>query len=437
MKHTFSGGFHIHDHKSLTNSKPTILAPDCDEHIFPLRQHIGAELSPLVAVGDHVNVGQKIADSDAFLSVPVHSSISGTVTAIKPHIHPNGSLVSSIFIENDKLYTLDESVKGVDIDKMSHDELISFVREKGLVGMGGAGFPTFVKLNPNKKIDYVIVNGAECEPYITADHKRMIEYTDTLIDGLKIAMKILSLEKGYFGIEANKPDAIKKISDAVSSIPEIEVKVLKTKYPQGGEKQLIKAITGRKVPSGKLPADVGVVVLNVYTVFSLAKAFREGLPPIKRIITVTGDAVANPQNIKVRLGVPYSFLFDLAGGFSEDPEKVISGGPMMGAAQYSLNSPVIKTTSALLALKKAPEIYSAATPCIRCGKCVEHCPMHLMPLNIAKFAVSENYDLAEKYHATDCMDCGLCSYICPSNRNPVEYIRRAKQAILAKKKGGK
>lgn len=437
MKHTFKGGFHIYDHKELTNSKAVVKAPDFDEHMFPLRQHIGAELSPLVSIGDSVKVGQKIADSDAFVSAPVHSSVSGTVTAIKPFLHPNGSEVNTIFIENDKLYTVDDSVKPVlNFDDLSKEEMLNIVREKGIVGMGGAGFPTFIKLNPNKKIDYVLVNGAECEPYITSDHRRMLENPEDLIDGLKIAMKILSLDKGYFGIEANKQDAIKSLQDALSDTPEISVKVLKTKYPQGGEKQLIKAITGRSVPSGKLPADVGVVVLNIYTVYCIAKAFREGMPPVSRIVTVTGDCVNEPKNIEVRLGVPYSFLFDLAGGFSKEPEKIISGGPMMGLAQFNLDAPVIKTTSSLIALSKAPEIFDKTMPCIRCGKCVDHCPMNLLPLKISQAAISENFDLAEKLHATDCLDCGLCSYICPSNRNPVEFIRRAKKVIIAKKQQG-
>lgn len=438
MKHTFKGGFHIHDYKELTNSNSTIAAPDFDEHIFPLRQHIGAELMPLVSVGDYVKVGQKIADSDAFVSAPVHSSISGTVTAIKSFLHPNGNKINTIFIQNDKLYTIDESVKPIsDIENLSKEEMLNIVREKGIVGMGGAGFPTFIKLNPQKKIDYVLVNGAECEPYITSDHRIMLENPTELIEGLKIAMKILSLDKGYFGIEANKKDAIKNLQEALADTPQITIKVLKTKYPQGGEKQLIKAITGRSVPSGKLPADVGVVVLNIYTVYCIAKAFREGLPPINRIVTVTGDCVKKPKNINVRLGVPYSFLFDLAGGFSKEPQKIISGGPMMGMAQFSLDAPVIKTTSSLIAFSEVPQVFDKSMPCIRCGKCVDNCPMHLLPLKIAQAALSENYNLAKKLNATDCLDCGLCSYICPSNRNPVEFIRRAKKTITAKNQGGK
>ena len=437
MNYTFSGGFHIHDHKELTNHKPIVKAPDCMEHMYPLRQHIGAELTPLVSVGDSVKVGMKIADSDAFLSVPVHSSVSGTVKAIKEHIHPNGSIINTIFVENDGLYTVDESVVPADIDKMSVEEMLKFVREKGLVGMGGAGFPTYIKLNPGKKIDYVIVNGAECEPYITADHRRMLESPEMLIDGLKIAMKILGLKKGYFGIELNKQDAAKKIEEKISKEDDIKIRMLKTKYPQGAEKQLIKAITKRSVPGGKLPADVGAVVLNIDTVYSIARAFKTGMPPVSKVVTVTGDAVKNPQNIEVRLGVPYSHLFEACGNFSVEPQKIIAGGPMMGTAQFTLDTPVIKTTSALVALKTAPQVFDKEVACIRCGKCVEYCPMKLMPLNLAKFAAQENYDMAEKYYVTDCIDCGLCSYVCPANRNPVEFIRRAKQQVIARKKGGK
>lgn len=437
MKKTFSGGFHICDHKELTNSKATITLPDFEEHIFPLRQHIGAELTPLVSVGDKVCVGQKIADSDAFMSVPVHSSISGTVTAIKPHIHPGGSYVNSVFVKNDMLYTVCDSVKPVcNIDSLSKDEMLKIIREKGLVGMGGAGFPTFIKLNPKKKIDYLIVNGAECEPYITSDHRRMLENPEDLIFGLKVAMKVLDLKHATFGIEANKKDAIRIITSAAEKYPEISVCILKTKYPQGAEKQLIKAIAGRTVPSGGLPADAGAVVLNIDTVFSLSRVFREGMPPVKRIVTVTGDCVKKPQNFEVRLGVPFSFLFEKAGGFTVAPEKIISGGPMMGTAQFDLTAPVIKTTSALIAFSKAPAVYDGISPCIRCGKCVEHCPMHLMPLRIADLVATENYTAAEKYYAANCMECGLCSYICPANRNPSEFVRRAKLEILAKKKGG-
>ncbi len=439
MNYTFNGGLHIHDCKELTNTKSVVKLDGCIEHMFPLKQHIGAVLEPIVNVGDHVNVGQKIADADSFMCVPVHSSVSGTVKAIKPHLHSSGIEINTIFIENDFLYTIDKSIKPVEnIDSLSKDEMLSIVREKGLVGMGGAGFPTFIKLNPGKKVDYVIVNGAECEPYITSDHRRMLENPETIIDGLRIAMKILSLNQGYIGIEANKQDAVKSINKAIGTSNDIKTCVLKTKYPQGAEKQLIKAVTKRSVPSGKLPADAGVVVLNVETVYNLSKAFREGMPPTKKIVTVTGDEVKNPGNFEVYFGVPFSYLFECADGFKTTPEKIICGGPMMGVAQFNLTAPVIKTTSALIALSHAPKIFDNTSPCIRCGKCVDHCPMFLMPLNLARFSASENYTMAEKYNICDCIDCGLCSYVCPANRNPVDFIRKGKQKVIAlKKQGGK
>lgn len=440
MSYTFKGGLHIHDHKELTNKRSIQKLDGCDIHIFPLQQHIGAVTEPLVKVGDRVLVGQKIADSEAFLSVPVHSSVSGEVTAIKPQLHPNGAKINAIFVKNDFQYEQDESVKPIEnIDNMSKEEMLKVVREKGLVGMGGAGFPTFIKLNPSTEVDYVIVNGAECEPYITSDHRRMLENPMEIIDGLGIAMKILGLKKGYIGIEMNKKDAAIVITEKLAGRTDIEVRMLKTKYPQGAEKQLIKAITKRSVPSGKLPADAGVVVLNIDTVYSLSKAFREGIGPVKRIVTVTGDCVKEPGNFEVPLGVPFSYLFEAAGGFSEEPKKIIMGGPMMGASQYSTEVPVIKTTSALLVFSKIQDVYDEAATCIRCGKCVDYCPMHLMPLNLARFSDADNLEMAEKYNITDCMECGLCSYVCPASRNPVQFIRVGKQAVIQKKKnqGGK
>ena len=440
MAYTFHGGLHIEDYKSLTSGRKTERIADCPEHIYPLQQHIGAVLKPVVKVGDHVNVGQKIADSDAFMSVPVHSSVSGTVKLIRHHLHPSGSKLDSVFIENDMQYTLDESVRPVEgFETMSKDALLNIIREKGLVGMGGAGFPTFIKLNPKQKIDYIIVNAAECEPYITADHRRMIENPSEVIKGLRIAMKVLGLSKGYIGIEENKAECAEALSKAINGDNDIIIKMLKTKYPQGAEKQLIRAVAKRSVPSGKLPADVGVVVINTDTAYNLYNAFENGMPVIRRIVTVSGDCVKNPCNFDIPTGVPFSFVFEQAGGFTETPKKVICGGPMMGIAQYNLKPTVIKTTSALLAFSKIDEIYSEQTPCIRCGKCVSRCPMHLMPLNLVRFSLSGNNEMADRYHILDCMECGLCSYICPSRRNLLQNIRIGKQNLIAFKKsqGGK
>lgn len=435
MSYTFRGGLHIKDYKSLTNAKKSVRLPDYHEHIYPLQQHIGAVLTPLVKVGDTVCVGQKIADSDSFLSVPVHSSVSGKVTAIRRRLHPSGNKIDAIFVENDMKYTLHESVKPVEgFAAMSKEQLLDIIREKGLVGMGGAGFPTFIKLNPKQDIKYLIINGAECEPYITSDHRRMLEYPLEIIKGLRIAMKVLGLDKAYIGIEENKPDGAQALKSAIGKDTDIEIKMLKTKYPQGAEKQLIHAITKRTVPSGKLPADVGAVVMNIDTVYDLWNAFENGMPVVRRIVTVSGDCVANPVNFDAPIGVPLSFLFEQAGGFTDEPKKVICGGPMMGVAQYNLKAPAIKTTSSVLAFHNIHDIYSEETPCIRCGKCVERCPMHLMPLNLNRFAISKNYEMAERFHITDCMECGLCSYICPSKRNLLHNIRVAKQEVIAIKK---
>ena len=432
MSYTFKGGLHIEDRKELTNRVHSVSLPDCLEHIFPLRQHIGAPLTPLVKVGDEVKVGQKIADSDSFMSVPVHSSVSGKVTAIRHRLHPSGEKIDAIFVENDMQYTVHEDVRPIDnYMSMSKEDMLGIIRDKGLVGMGGAGFPTFIKLNPKQKIDYLILNGAECEPYITSDNRRMVEYSKEVIQGTRIAMRVLGLKKAYIGIEENKPDCKEALLAALGKDKDIEIKMLKTKYPQGSEKHLIKAITKRSVPSGKLPADVGCVVMNVDTAYDLWNAFEKGMPVVRRIVTVSGDCVKNPCNFEAPTGVPIEFLFEAAGGFTRAPQKVICGGPMMGTAQYNLKPPTVKTTSSVLAIADIDKVFSSETPCIRCGKCVSHCPMRLMPLNLNLYSRNKNYEMAEKYNITDCIECGLCSYICPSKRNLLQHIRVGKQAVIS------
>ena len=333
MAATFKGGYHVDDHKSLTNAKPTQMLDGCDVHIFPLRQHIGAPLTPCVTVGDYVYVGQKLADSDQFVSAPVHSSVSGTVIDIKQHIHDSGTMIASVFVENDRKYEVYKGCVPHDYRNMSKENVLELIRDAGIVGMGGAGFPTHVKLSPKQKVDYVIINGAECEPYITSDHRFMLEQPDDVIYGLRIAMKILGLSEGYIGVELNKPDGISSLKSSKEYGSDIHVLGLKTKYPQGAEKQLIKAVTGRNVPAGKLPADAGAVVINVATSVAIATAFKTGMPAIMKNVTVTGDAIKEPSNFKVRTGIPVSFLIEQAGGFTDQPEKLISGGPMMGLAQ--------------------------------------------------------------------------------------------------------
>lgn len=440
MHKTFKGGLHIPDNKDITNSIPIEQAPEAPIHIFPLQQHIGAPLELLVKEGDYVYKGQMIASSEAFVSAPLHSSVSGTVKKIAPHLHPSGAEVTSVFIENDFKGEICPDIHPIeDIDKLSHDEMLAVVRNAGIVGMGGAGFPTHVKLSPapDKKITHVIVNGAECEPYLTSDHRRMLETPEKVLGGLKIAMKILGLEKGYVGIEANKPDAIAVMSEKAAESGNIEIVTLKTKYPQGAEKQLIYAITKRQVPSGGLPADAGAIVINVDTATAIYNAFTTGMPLIKRIVTMSGDCYNKPCNLAVPTGVSFSHLIECAGGFKDEPAKFIMGGPMMGIAQYSTEVPVIKTTSCLLALSKSVAGYDKNTPCIRCGKCVAHCPMHLSPLYLSKYSAEGDLEKCEKYHILDCMECGVCSYLCPGKQSPLQNIRVAKQKILENRRKNK
>lgn len=432
MAYTFKGGMHIPDFKDLTSNKPIIALAGDKVHIYPLQQHIGAPLDVLVKKGDSVKVGQVLADTDSFVATPIHSSVSGTVCDIKPYLHPSGATVTAVFVENDFKYETDPSIKPKDPEKMTPKEMLDVIRQAGIVGMGGAGFPTHVKLSPppEKKIDYLIINGAECEPYITADHRRMLEMPDSIIDGIKIVMKILSLDTAYIGIETNKPDAINLMKQKAEEAGNIKVCPLKPKYPQGAEKQLIYAVTKRRVPSGKLPADVGVIVLNIDTVSQISRTFKTGLPLIKRIVTVSGDCIKEPGNFEVYTGVTFKYIIEAAGGYIGDVRKLIMGGPMMGIAQFSDEAPVIKTTSSILALSYGEIGYDDYSPCIRCGKCVDHCPMHLMPLYLSKFSLKNDLERAEEYHIMDCIECGLCSYLCPGNMGPLHNIRIAKQKIL-------
>ncbi len=431
---TFKGGIHPNDNKQLTEKLEIIYLNGPEKVIIPLQQHIGAPCEPLVAVGDKVEMGQKIGDSKAFVSSPVHSSVSGEVIAIEPILNPDGNKVMSIIIKNDGKDTRHKSVrpKG-DLNNLKPEEIINIIREAGIVGMGGAGFPTHVKLSPppDKKIKYIIINGAECEPYLTSDHRVMLEEPQDIIYGLKAIMKVFNLNKGYIGIEQNKPDAIKTMKKYAKKEKGIEIVDLETKYPQGSEKQLIKAITGKEVPSGALPIEIGALVNNIDTCTSIARAIKQGMPLIRRIVTVSGSAVINPRNYAVRIGTLFSVLFKESGGFKKEPAKIIMGGPMMGKAQYSIDIPVVKGTSALLALAENEISIEEENPCIRCGKCVEACAMHLLPLYISAYAKKSDWEMAEKYNALDCLECGSCSYVCPSKRHIAQSIKIAKQTINA------
>ena len=426
----FKGGIHPPYQKSLTNDCETIYLDPGQFVYIPLVQHIGAPLNPTVAVGDYVLAGQKIGDSEAFVSSPVHSSISGTVKEIKKYLHPNGSMTDTVVIENDFKYKAIPAVKK-NFRKIPSDKILEIIREAGIVGMGGAGFPAHIKLNPpkDKPIDCVIINGAECEPYLSSDHRAMLEQPEDLIRGLEIIMKTVHCKRGVIAIEDNKADAIKCIRELIGKKP-IEIAVLKTKYPQGSEKHIIKSVLGRVVPSGKLPADVGVVVTNVDTAMSIKRALETGMPIIRRRVTVSGLGIKNPGVYSVRIGTPFEEVIAAAGGLSEDVLKVIMGGPMTGTQVFDTAVPVVKTTSGILALSsKETGVYQEG-PCLKCGKCVSACPMGLLPLNIAIAGRKNDADAALKNNAADCVECGCCSYVCPARRNLLENIRLAKAQAL-------
>ncbi len=432
---TFRGGIHPDDCKENTKNDKIIEITPSKIMVYPVLQHIGAPCKPIVKVGDEVFKGQKIADSDAFVSAPVHSSVSGTVTAIEKRRHPNGSLVESIVIENDNLYRLSPDIyKRDDLDKLTKEEKLKIIREAGIVGLGGAAFPTHIKLNPNKKIDYVIVNGAECEPYLTSDHRVMLETPYNVVEGLKLILGITGAKEGVIAIEENKPDAIEVMKNAVKNEKNISVKVLKTKYPQGSEKHIIYAVCKREVPSGGLPADAGVIVDNIDTCTAVYFALTMRQPVMSRVVTVSGSSIDTPRNFRVAVGTDFKHVIDNAGGFIGDVGKVIMGGPMMGIAQFDLSVPTVKATSSILAFDKSELHEKDVSPCIRCGECVKKCPMRLMPLYLNIYASDMDLDMCEKYNITDCIECGVCSYLCQSNQNPLQKIKRAKAAVIARRK---
>ncbi len=437
MSKTFKGGVHPGHFKSATADKPIKPAQLPARVAILMQQHIGAPCEPLVQVGDEVKVGQKVGDSQGFVSAPVHSSVSGKVIEIKSYLHPIGRMASSVVIESDGEYTLHEDVKpNPDLKDLSVDELKKIIREAGIVGMGGATFPTHVKLSPppDKKIDYVIINGAECEPFLTSDHRVMLERPEDVIYGLKVVMKVLGVEKGYIGVEDNKPDCIEALRKAAEGEP-IEVRALHTKYPQGAEKQLIKVFTNREVPSGGgLPMDVGAVVQNSGTVVAIADAIKKGMPLVERIVTITGPGIKEPANLLVKVGTMISEVVEECGGLNENTRKVILGGPMMGLAQTTLDMPVIKGTSGILILTEEEVKVEEIKPCIRCAKCVEVCPVSILPNMIGSASEKGFLEKAEAFNATDCIECGCCSYICPAKRPLTQWIRMSKGEILAKRR---
>lgn len=434
---SFIGGIHPVYNK-ITRKDKIDVSPLPKRVILPLQQHTGAPCEPLVQTDDKVKVGQKIAGSKAFVSAPIHASISGNVLGIAKAPHPVLGECNSIIIESDGRVLWHESVrKRENVEELSKDELKQIIKEAGIVGLGGAAFPTYVKLSPppEKKIDTVILNGAECEPYLTCDHRVMLEHTDQVIKGFEIIIKILEPKQSYIGIEDNKENAIALFEEKLQDTKlqdKIKLVRLKTIYPQGAEKNLIYSITKRKVPAGGLPMDVGCVVQNVQTAKAIYDAVYECKPLIERVITITG-AVKEPKNLLVKIGTPVKELIEFCGGYEDSIGKIISGGPMMGIAQYSDDIPIIKGTSGIL-VQREEILKEEERDCIRCGRCVDKCPMTLMPTMIAQYAQKDELDKCEGYFALDCYECGVCSYVCPSKIPLVHWIKYAKGELMKRKK---
>lgn len=437
MKYTFKGGIHPYEGKELTMDKEIVEYLPKGDMVFPISQHIGAPAKPVVKKGDRVLAGQLIAEAGGFVSANIHSSVSGTVKAIEARLTSSGSKVNSIIIENDNKY---ESVEFTPVSKpvseLQRDEILDAIKAAGVVGMGGAGFPTNVKLSPKNadEIDRIIVNASECEPYLTSDYRRLMEQPEKIIEGLRIALHLFKGSKGIIAVENNKPEAIKLLREKLGTDSDITVHSMKTKYPEGAERQLIYANTGRYINSKMLPADVGCIVHNVDTIYSIYEAVREGKPLITRIVTVTGDAIENPCNFKVRTGTSYAELVEAAGGFKGTPAKIISGGPMMGKAIYSLDIPITKSSSAILCLSKDEASEYEPSACIRCGRCVSVCPGRVMPNQLARLANAGEIDAFIKYNGMECCECGCCSYICPAKRPLTQVIAGTRKLVLANKK---
>lgn len=434
MRYTFKGGIHVDEHKNTAGVRCELLPPP-SEVCIPMSQHIGAPAKALVKAGDRVLLGQKIGEVEG-LGAPIHSSVSGTVKSVVSDFNTQGRKIEFVIIENDGEDTLSPDIAPYPkkLSECSAEEIIERVREAGISGMGGAAFPTHAKISSAiGKADTVIINCAECEPYITANHRLMLERPRAILNGAKILMKAIGVRHTFIAIEDNKLDAANKMEEEIGDSPFFEVKVMRTKYPQGDERQLTYALTKKRIPKGKLPADVGVVIFNAETAAAVYDAFSTGMPLVKRIVTVDGDCVGRPGNFIVPIGTRYSALAKCAGGLVAEPARIVNGGPMMGVANWDMEAPVTKSTSAVLFLSEKSIPPSIDEPvCIRCGKCVKNCPMGLAPCYLAQHSAAHEFDICEEMDAMSCVECGSCSYNCPAKIEIVQSIRVAKAEIRAK-----
>lgn len=435
MAYSFLGGIHPPDSKAFTNKKSIELARAPKQVTIPVSMHIGAPSIPIVNIGDVVDMGQMIAQPGSDFSTAQHASISGKVIDISPKLHPNGMEVLSIVIENDFEDRLHTSIAPLDFENLTNDERILAIKNAGIVGHGGATFPTHIKINSGLgKVDTVLINGAECEPYITSDHRIMLEYPNEIIGGIKFIQKIFGDVNAIIGIELNKSDTFPGINTLIGDDSTVKIAPLKCKYPQGAEKQLIYATTSREVPSGGLPADAGCAVFNVDTVAAIYRLFTKGMPVMRRIVTISGSAIANPRNLDVRIGTNIAELIEYCGGFKNPPNKLIMGGPMMGVSQFTLDIPIIKATNAFLSFCKKEDIRAKDPSCIRCGKCVSACPMNLMPLYMNLYAKANDLYECDKLGVLDCIECGACSYECPARIQLTQTFKATKTRVLQNRK---
>ncbi|MGB4350869.1 MAG: electron transport complex subunit RsxC [Tissierellaceae bacterium] len=434
---TFKGGVLVKDRKDFTRDKAIEKAAEPSIVRIPLQQHVGAPCKALVKKGDKVKVGQKIGDSEATLSVPVHSSVSGEVIGIEKLYNPEGLRVDCIVIESDGLNEMHESVepKG-NLEDLTGEEILAIVREAGIAGMGGAGFPLHIKLSTSleAEVDTIIINGSECEPYLNSDDRYMQECPEKVIYGTQVIMKYLGVDESYIAVEDNKPNAISSLKEALKDNDKIKVASLKTKFPQGESYRLVDAVTGRKVPQGGRTKDVKTFVTNVLTAAAVRDAIVEGKPLYERVVTVTGNGVKEPKNLLIKVGTSVADIIEQCGGFNGTPGKIIAGGPMTGNTLFTLDTPVTKEVTGIVVLTEEEAAPVKTTPCIKCGKCVEACPVYLMPNVIQALSLKDRYDDAEEYNALSCVKCGTCSYICPAKRPLTEAITHAKREIRAKRK---